>query len=324
MTNANGKVSLCQHIMASTYTRKLIYCLQEAHFTPSLVMTVAHEYYATFSTRQHVLARECQSVETSQFLKVMSSREESCRPLGRKQRSLRRRKTCPRDLGMFGKASSKETSSPEVVPTATGKKLALPKPHSSSMDLAVSPLVTDGASSSDSICEMNGLTLIDQSNLLASVTRRDNCNVCRSGMIVRESLTNRRGLCTKLTLSCTNPLCTGVEDAFSDPCKHSKALNSRFILAGRMCGRGSAGLETICGVMGLPPPVFPKCYTEHISIIHKIAQEICEESSRSAAAQLRRLQGANPDDVVDVTVTCGGPWSRRGFTAAYGVVAVLS
>ena len=119
-------------------------------------------------------------------------------------------------------------------------------------------------------------------------------------------------------------MCTGVEDAFSDPCKHSKALNSRFILAGRMCGRGSAGLETICGAMGLPPPVFPKCYTEHISIIHKIAQEMCEESSRSASAQLRRLQGADPDDVVDVTVTCAGTWSRRGFTVAYGVVAVLS
>ena len=63
--------------------------------------------------------------------------------------------------------------------------------------------------------------------------------------------------------------------------KHSKALNSRFILAGWMCGRGSAGLETICGVVGLPP-VFPKCYTEHNLIIHKIVQEVCEESSRSA------------------------------------------
>ena len=51
----------------------------------------------------------------------------------------------------------------------------------------------------------------------------------------------RRGLCTKLTLSGTNPLCTGKEDAFSDPYVHSKALNSRFILAGRMCGRGVQG-----------------------------------------------------------------------------------
>ena len=70
-------------------------------------MTVAHEYYATFSTKQHVLARVCQSVETYQFLKVMSSRDESCHPLGRKQRSLYRHKKRSQGLGMFEKASSK-------------------------------------------------------------------------------------------------------------------------------------------------------------------------------------------------------------------------
>ena len=214
----------------------------------------------------------------------MSYRDESCRPLGRKQHSLRLCKTRSRALGLFEKVSSKETSSPEVVPTATGKKLTLPKPHSSSMNLAVSPLITDGACTSDSICEMNGLRLIDLGDLLVSVTRRANCNVCVSGLTVRESLTKRRGIFTKLTLSCTNPLCTGVEDAFSDTCKHSKALNYRFIPAGRMCGRESAGLETICRVMGLLPPVFPKSYTEHISIMHKNAQEVCEESSKSASA----------------------------------------
>ena len=81
-----------------------------------------------------------------------------------------------------------------------------------------------------------------------------------------------------------------------------------------MCGKGSAGLETICGVMGLPPPVFQKCFTN----------EVCEDSFRSASAQLRGLQGAGPDDVADCTVTCDGIWSHRGFVANYGVVAVLS
>ena len=89
--------------MASTYTRKLIYCLQEAHFTLSLVMTVAHEYYATFYTEQHVLARVCQSVDTSQFFKGMYSRSETCLPLGRKQRSTRRRKVRPRSSKLLGK-----------------------------------------------------------------------------------------------------------------------------------------------------------------------------------------------------------------------------
>ena len=171
---------------------------------------------------------------------------------------------------------------------------------------------------------MKGLRLIDVEDVLASVTRRARCNVCRSGLTVRENLGIRRGLNTKLTLSCTNPLCTGDEDAFSDPYKHSKALNSRFILAGRMCGRGSAELETICGVMGLPPPVSPKSYSDHNSILQKIAHDVSVESFRSASVQLHRLQGANLDTVIDVDVTCDGTWSRRGFVASYGVVVVLS
>ena len=36
------------------------------------------------------------------------------------------------------------------------------------------------------------------------------------------------------------------------------------------------------------------------------------------------MQGADPDDVVDITVTCDGTWSCHGFMAAFGVVAVLS
>ena len=205
---------------------------------------------------------------------------------------------------------------------ASEKKLALPLPHTSSTDIAVSPLATDEACSSSS--GMKGLRLIDLDDLLASVTRRANCNVCGSGLTVRESLKNRKGLCPQLTLSCTNPSCIGVEEALSNPCKHSKAWNSRFILAGKMCGRGSAGLETICGVMGLPPPVSSKSYSEHNNFLIKYMQQICEESFRSASAQLRQLQGAGPDDVVDVTVTCDGPWSRRGFVANCGVIAVLS
>ena len=91
-----------------------------------------------------------------------------------------------------------------------------------------------------------------------------------------------------------------------------------------MCGRGSAGLETICGIMGLPPPVGPKSYSAHNSLLQKFVQNVRMESSKVASAQLHRLQGPDPSDSVDVTVTCDGPWSRRGFVAPYGVVAVIS
>ena len=59
-------------------------------------------------------------------------------------------------------------------------------------------------------------------------------------------------------------------------------------------------------------------------VIQKIANEVCEDSFRSASARLRGLQGAGPYDVVDCTVTCDGIWSCPGFVANYSVVAVLS
>ena len=176
-----------------------------------------------------------------------------------------------------------------AVTTATGKKLALPMAcSSSSMEYSVSSPAADRACSSDSPGEMKGLRLIDMEELLASVTRRASCNICGSGLTVRENLEFRSGLCTKLTLSCTNPLCTVKEDAFSDTYVHSKALNSRIILSGRMCGRGSAGLETTCGVMGLPPPVTPKSYSAHNSALQKFVQNVRMESSKIASAQLHR------------------------------------
>ena len=239
-----------------------------------------------------------------------------------KQRSVHRKKR-PRAFVFTRKVCSVETSSPVAVPTATGKKLALPKPCTSSAECSVRSPAIDRACGSDSLCEMKGLRLIDLEELLASFTRRASCNVCGSGLTLRENLGIRRGVCTKLTLSCTNPLCTGKEDAFSDPYVHSKALNTRFILAGKMCGRGSAGLETICGVLGLLPPVGPKSYSIHNNILHKFVENVRMESSKVVSAQLHRLQGADPNDIIDVTVTWDGTWSHRGFVAPYGVVAVI-
>ena len=90
---------------------------------------------------------------------------------------------------------------------------------------------------------MKGLRLIDLESLLASVSRRASCNICGSLLTVREDQKLRKGICSRLSPSYTNSLCAGSDVAFCDPSKHSKAFNSRFLLAGRMCGRGHAGLS---------------------------------------------------------------------------------
>jgi hypothetical protein len=44
----------------------------------------------------------------------------------------------------------------------------------------------------------------------------------------------------------------------------------------------------------------------------------------SAVSRLREACGAGPDQILDVSVTFDGTWSKRGFTALYGVCVVIS
>ena len=47
-------------------------------------------------------------------------------------------------------------------------------------------------------------------------------------------------------------------------------------------------------------------------------------SQRRASAYLHHKHGIHQSEVLDITVTCDGTWSKRGFTALYGVVVVAS
>ena len=96
-----------------------------------------------------------------------------------------------------------EESSPVAV-TATGKKQALTRPSSSTGELSHVACCSD--SQTDFQCEMKGLWLIDLESLLASVSRRASCNVCGSLLTVREDLKLRKGICYRLSLSCSNLL----------------------------------------------------------------------------------------------------------------------
>ena len=45
---------------------------------------------------------------------------------------------------------------------------------------------------------------------------------------------------------------------------------------------------------------------------------------KRASAYLHHKHDIHQSEVLDITVTCDGTWSKRGFTALYGVVVVAS
>ena len=57
----------------------------------------------------------------------------------------------------------------------------------------------------------------------------------------------------------------------------------------------------------------------------QLSTQAVEDSFNVASANLHRYLGVAKDEIVDsVLFTCDGTWSKRGHTAGYGVVPVIS
>ena len=72
------------------------------------------------------------------------------------------------------------------------------------------------------------------------------------------------------------------------------------------------------------PSAQQKSYDAAAVRISSALAEMAEAQEKGAARNLKIKLGHKPDEVVDVTVTCDCGWSKRGFTAAYGVAVVMS
>ena len=83
-------------------------------------------------------------------------------------------------------------------------------------------------------------------------------------------------------------------------------------------------LTAMCSTMGLPPPYAKPAFDATAKKMNLALSEMADKQQREAAKELKIALGNNPDDVVDVMVTCDCTWSKRGFTAPYGVAAVIS
>ena len=233
--------------------------------------------------------------------------------------------------------TTKETAvAPSVTPvrvqTASSKKLALspssllatPGTSSDSRDaLSVATPLTD-CDPVTAKAEMSGYHLVRCQTLASAIREVGKCRTCESPLTVGEELGCRRGLVSRLSLQCSNPDCSvmaHLTDPYSD---EVKALNCSSVVGMRMVGRGRSSLETFCAVMDMLPPLTRASYSEHNSHIHDESTAEAVASQQAASMHLHNLNGVPHEEVLDVCVTCDGTWSKRGFTALYGVVVVVS
>lgn len=112
----------------------------------------------------------------------------------------------------------------------------------------------------------------------------------------------------KLAFCCT--MC-GKTSVITDP--HSEddlQVNSRSVLAGRVMGKGRAGVATYHGMMGMLPPVTQQHYSYYNESIQYASEAERETSCAAAAAHLRK--DVVGDELLDIKVTCDATWQKRG------------
>ena len=153
---------------------------------------------------------------------------------------------------------------------------------------------------------------------LKSVVSKVVCSACLGPIALDEDMVTRRGLVTKLFISCTK---CGL---ITDPYKEAKSLNSRSILAGREIGRGRTSLARFLGLMDLPPTVSDSNYRIHNQALAEASLASARANMHTSSQVLHQMHNTRPDEVLDITVTCDGTWSKRGFTVKYSVVVVIA
>lgn len=128
---------------------------------------------------------------------------------------------------------------------------------------------------------------------------------------------------TKVSIKCTRPSC-GNDVVVSDPLsEEATALNKWAILGVRMTGGGRATLANLCACMDLLP-VSERNWVKYNKEFGAVCTEVASASCLGASKRLHELKGVSPDEIIECRVSVHGTWSKRRFTAMYGVVVVIS
>jgi hypothetical protein len=174
---------------------------------------------------------------------------------------------------------------------------------------------------------LEGYRLIDVALLADFLASHLVCERCHGKIELTEVADQRKGLATKLAITCRK--CSHKKSTYTSRTIHggAKDVNRRVVLAMRMMGCGLQPLEQFCGTMNMPGSMTDSAYNGHVAALRKSASEEAEKSMTKAVTDVRHFYVTNPDGTVDIGVSGDGTWRKRGFSSFHGVgtaVAIAS
>ena len=148
---------------------------------------------------------------------------------------------------------------------------------------------------------------------------------CKNGTIVTcEGTSKRAGLSSSYYFECTKCRQRVDMDKPVEGKVRSFDINRRTNFAMGELGLGREALATICDILNMPPPVSDSAYQKHNRSVNLATRKVLEERLNDAGHQVRTFLQKDDTEILDVAVSFDGTWSKRGFTANYGVGIVIS
>ncbi|GFW00402.1 uncharacterized protein TNCV_692411 [Trichonephila clavipes] len=156
-------------------------------------------------------------------------------------------------------------------------------------------------------------------NILAFVFKNEvHCKMCNSGLDM-QVLKGKSGLAITFVLKC---FACPYRVEFSSSNFHEgtqiATINTRFVYAMRLIGKGAEAGRMFCSVMNLPQP--PTRVSPYGKRILNAAKLVYEDSIQNAAKEAICENEGNKN----IAVAVDGTWQKRGYTSLNGVVTVTS
>ena len=135
-------------------------------------------------------------------------------------------------------------------------------------------------------------------SILNSVIKRSSvCKICKVGSLQLLKV-KKSGLAKKLFLKCCS---CGEINAFYTSKMNVKVtrktqrlspfeVNTRFMIAMRMLGKGLKGMQTFCGNMNMTAPMKQNTYTNLLNKIKEAVDLVAENSMKTAAEEISQTQ----------------------------------
>ena len=101
-------------------------------------------------------------------------------------------------------------------------------------------------------------------------------------------------------------------------------INRRMAYTASEIGVGRKAISVMCDILNMPPPCNHSAWDNHVDALYEAHKKAVTDQLQAARQRVRSFHKCNESDTLQIAVSYDGTWSKRGFTANFGVGFVIS